>query len=104
MANNRVCKVCGKEYEYCPSCPKDRNKKKFMIMFCGDNCHDIFNTCSAFNMNMIDKDEAKSKLMNLDISNKKRFTKQIQNDIDNIMKQAIRKESVFKERADIVVE
>ena len=42
--------------------------------------------------------------MSFDISNKKRFTKQIQNDIDNIMKQAIRKEPVFKERADIVVE
>ena len=37
MATNRVCKVCGKEYEYCPSCPKARNKEKFMIMFCGDN-------------------------------------------------------------------
>ncbi len=38
---NRKCYTCGKEYQYCYSCP-DENRPVYMAMFCCEHCLNIF--------------------------------------------------------------
>ena len=104
MANlNRVCKVCGTQYRYCPTCAGDSNKPKWMTMFDCQDCKTIFDVATSFNLGKIDKNEAKKKLVGVNIN--KYFTEAIQNDIDKIMvepkveviEQAIVEEPIIEE-------
>lgn len=38
----RTCTVCGKGYDYCPNCQKDRNKPKWMIRFDAEPCKNVW--------------------------------------------------------------
>lgn len=67
MANNRVCLVCGKAYEYCGSC----NGKKlptWMNLFHDENCRQIFHAVSDYSQNVITKDDGRDKLSGCDLS------------------------------------
>ena len=48
MAKERKCLCCGKTYEYCPNCGKASSPWK--IDFDTEECRDIFNIISAYNM------------------------------------------------------
>ena len=67
MANNRICLVCGKAYEYCGSC----NGKKlptWMNLFHDENCRQIFHAVSDYSQNVITKDSGRDKLSGCDLS------------------------------------
>lgn len=83
---NHVCKVCGESYYFCPNCSGSTATEKYRKMFCSRNCRDVFQTCVAYNMNHITKDEAKSTLSQLDLSKRAQFSDQLKADIDEIMK------------------
>lgn len=55
MSVKRKCVCCGKEYDYCPSCPKN-DQPGWMVTFCSEPCKDLFNIISAFNSRRIGKD------------------------------------------------
>lgn len=84
--NNRVCKACGEAYYFCPNCSGAKATEKYKLMFCSKNCRDVFQTCVAYNMNHITKDEAMERLSQLDLSKKDYFSEQLKVDIDAIMK------------------
>lgn len=54
MAVLRKCVCCGKEYEYCPNCGKN-SKPAWMVTFCGEDCKELFNIVSAYNMKLVSK-------------------------------------------------
>lgn len=64
----RKCILCGKEYEYCPSCPKDKDKALWHKLYHSENCRNIFNTLNDFNFNLIDKTQAQERLSACDLS------------------------------------
>lgn len=47
MSNNRTCKVCGKSYHYCPTCPRDNDKPTWMTRFDSSNCKQLWDILAA---------------------------------------------------------
>lgn len=97
--NNRVCKVCGSEYSFCPTCAGVTATEKYRTMFCSKNCRDVFHTLSRYIVKDVTKDEAKEILSSLDLSKRNKFSDAIKADIDEIM--GTYKKS-FKKKEDCV--
>ena len=64
----RKCILCGKEYTYCPSCPKDAKKESWYAIFNNENCKNISKTLTDYNLNKISKVEARHALLECDLS------------------------------------
>lgn len=64
----RKCILCQKEYNYCPTCNKDRNKPLWHKLYDSENCKNIFNALNDYNFNLISKEEAQAKLKCCDLS------------------------------------
>ena len=101
---NRVCKVCGEEYSFCPTCSNVPATEKYRTMFCSKNCRDVFHVLSRYIVKDVNKYEAKEILSSLDLSRQNRFSEQIKADIDKIM--GINKKSFKKkeEEESVVIE
>ena len=83
---NRECYLCGTKYEYCPTCSQDRIKPFWMSEFHSENCKDIFDICTRFNMELLTKDEAKVEIEKLDLSDRLNFRPSVQNTLSNLLK------------------
>ena len=64
----RKCIVCGKEYNYCRSCPKDAKKETWYALYDSENCKNISQALTDYNFNKVTKDEAKDILSSCDLS------------------------------------
>ena len=64
----RKCIVCGNEYSYCRSCPKDAKKETWHALYDNKNCKDIAKALTDYNFNKITKEEAKDMLSGCDLS------------------------------------
>ena len=91
---NRSCYLCGEHYQYCPTCSQDRTKPSWMAEFHSENCKNIFDICTRFNMELFTKDEAKAAIEKCDLSNKLNFRPSVQNTLSNLLKV---EEVVFEE-------
>ena len=80
----RECYLCGEKYSYCPTCSQDRMKPTWMAEFHNENCKNIFDICTRFNMQLLSKDEAQAALKKCDLSNKANFKSYVQRDLENI--------------------
>lgn len=81
---DRNCYLCGEHYQYCPTCSNDRMKPAYMATFHSENCKNIFDICTRFNMNIMSKAEAQEALNACDLSNKANFKSYVQRDLENI--------------------
>ena len=82
---NRECATCGAKYSYCPTC--NRKEPAWMAEFHEENCKNIFQICTSFNVNLMSKYEAKAALEQCDLSNKENLTSCIKHDLENIFKE-----------------
>lgn len=80
----RECYLCGHEYKYCQTCSQDKMKPAWMVEFHSENCKNIFDICTRFNLEMISKDEAQEALEQCDLSNVENFKSYVKTDIQNI--------------------
>jgi hypothetical protein len=55
-----------------------------MAEFHDENCKNIFDICTRFNMKLMDKSEAEKALLACDLSNKEGFKDYVQRDLANI--------------------
>lgn len=85
MANNRICLTCGKAYEYCGSCPSSLNLPVWKNLFDTENCKTVFETASDYAQKVINKESAKNKLSNCDVSNTYIFKPKIKTLVDEII-------------------
>lgn len=81
---NRECYLCGQDYKYCPTCSQDKNKPSWMSEFHSENCKNIFQICTNFNLGIMSKHEAQTALEQCDLSNKENFKDYVQKDFENI--------------------
>lgn len=81
---SRSCYLCGTDYQYCPTCSQDRMKPAWMAEFHEENCKNIFDICTRFNMKLMSKLEAQDALNACDLSNKANFKSYVQNDLEAI--------------------
>lgn len=82
----RECYLCGETYSYCPTCSQDRTKPSWMAEFHSENCKDIFDICTRFNMELLTKEESVKALEKCDLSNKLNFRPSVQNTLSNLLK------------------
>lgn len=80
--SNRICKVCGTKYYYCPSCPDDR-REKWHVLACSAKCHDAFNILSDEYAGRVTTVDAKKKLVSLGFNKTDIFN-------ENIVEHALR--------------
>ena len=71
--NNRTCIICGEKYHYCPNCSEDSKKPTWYFIFNNQNCHDIYEVCTAYLDEEISIKEAYEKISKLDLSNLENF-------------------------------
>ena len=64
----RKCVLCGKEYEYCPGCPKDYRKPLWHKLYHDENCRNIFEELNNYNFKLATKEETKDILSNCDLT------------------------------------
>lgn len=81
---SRECYLCGESYKYCGSCSNDRMKPSWMSEFHSENCKNIFDICTRFNMKLMSKSEAQDALNACDLSNKENFKSYVIRDLDVI--------------------
>lgn len=84
--HNRKCICCNTEYSYCPTCSgPDKFKPYWYAEFCSETCKDLWNTATKFNMDMIDKAEAKSIISTLKLKDRSEYVPCVQRDLVNIL-------------------
>jgi len=64
----RKCVLCGKEYEYCPNCPKDSRKPLWHKLYHSENCRNIFESLNNYNFKLATKEETQEILSKCDLS------------------------------------
>ena len=80
----RECYLCSQKYEYCPTCSQDRMKPAWMAEFHSENCKNIFDIATRFNMQLLTREEAKAAMEQCDLSNKANFKSYVQKELENI--------------------
>ena len=104
---NRECLTCGEKYSYCPNC--NRKEPSWMAEFHTENCKNIFQICTQYNVGLLTKEQAKEALNACDLSNKENFADCIKRDFENIFaedKQPINVDAEIKEihNDEVIVE
>ena len=79
----KICRICEKEYKYCPSC--DKKLPTWHVMFESENCKTIFDILTEYNFGKLTKAEAAAKLSECNLSEKETFRQKIQDEINAIM-------------------
>lgn len=79
---NRKCITCGTAYSYCPNC--NRKAPYWMAEFHEENCKNIFQICTEYNVGLKTKEQAKEALNACDLSNKENFAECLKRDFENI--------------------
>lgn len=69
MNKSRTCIICGKKHEYCPHCGKYNSYETWRMVYCSENCMEIYNIFDKYRANKITAKEAYDKLQNYNLSN-----------------------------------
>ena len=80
----RICSACRGKYRYCPRCNEDRDKPHWYFAFCSENCKDIYDVASNYDLGKITPKEAKERLSKLDLSKIENFGESYQSTIAKI--------------------
>lgn len=62
MANERICLICGKKYNFCPRCPGGAKLPSWMSIYDNEDCKRVFEICSAYVNKKMSKGDAVIKL------------------------------------------
>lgn len=102
VQNNKICKVCGKAYKFCPACNENRANPKpnWYKTYDSEECKLIFDTAVLVGLKKISAYEAQQKLNGCDLN--KDFDEDLQVVINEI--KSARKPYVKETVEDIVKE
>lgn len=96
--NNATCNICGEGYHICLSCKDFIKLQPWKIYCCSSNCYQVFQVVRGYSIGIYDKEEFKSKLKNIDLSNLENYRGHIKNLIKSVLKEeAVEEESVVEE-------
>lgn len=83
MAKKRICACCGKEYEYCPTCGKDR-AKPWLAVTDTLECKEVLNIISAYNMGLVKKYDVKKVLNKYNVTDFSKYKKSISDRLNEL--------------------
>lgn len=94
--NNATCSICGNPYHLCLSCKDSMKLHPWKIHCCSPDCYKTFQVVKGYNTGVYTKEEFKSKLKNIDLSNLENYRENIKVLIKDALKEG-KEEIVAKE-------
>lgn len=102
--NNATCSICGKEYHMCISCKDDISVMPWKKHTCTSEHYKVYQVIHGLSTKVYDKDEAKSKLQNIDLSDLESFRDNIKTIIKDVINHGgFEKPKAYRRRKDIDV-
>lgn len=99
--NNRTCIICGKHYSYCPTCGEDSGKPTWYFIFDGENCHDIYDVCTAYRDKEISIADAYTRIKSMDLSDLDNFAESTKAQIKEILAYKPSKEEIVRDSKEV---
>ena len=84
---NATCSICGDPYYVCMSCKDSMKLHPYKIHCCSADCYKTFQVVRGFSTGVYTKDEFKSKLRNIDLSNLENYVEHIKVLIKDTLKE-----------------
>lgn len=95
--NNATCSICGRGYHKCLSC-RDAMKLQPWKMFTDTaECYKVFQVIKGFSTGVYSKDEFKSKLKTVDLSDLENYRDHIKILIKDALKEEVNEEPIVEE-------
>ena len=85
--NNATCSICGKGYHACYSCKDSMQLHPWKMRCCSVDCYKTSQVVRGFSTGVYTKDEFKSKLKNLNLSNLENYREHIKALIKDVLKE-----------------
>ena len=85
--NNATCSICGSGYHLCLSCRDSMQLAPYKVYCCSADCYKVFQVIRGFSTGVYAKEEFKSKLKNLDLSNLENYREHIKVLIKDALKE-----------------
>lgn len=85
--NNVTCSICGSPYHLCMSCKDSIKLHPYKIHCCSSDCYKVFQVVRGFSSGVYTKNEFKSKLKNMDLSNLENYRENIKILIKDTLKE-----------------
>lgn len=85
--NNATCSICGNSYYVCMSCKDSIQLQPWKIHCCSADCYKTYQVVRGFSTGVYTKNEFKSKLKNIDLSNLENYREHIKVLIKNTLKE-----------------
>lgn len=105
---NATCSICGDPYYVCMSCKDSMKLHPYKIHCCSADCYKTFQVVRGFSTGVYTKDEFKSKLRNIDLSNLENYVEHIKVLIKDTLKEdkpvveaCVEKDNVTEEKVII---
>lgn len=89
--NNATCSICGKDYHMCLSCKDSIQLAPWKVHTDTSEHYKVFQIIRGFSTGVYDKDEAKAKLKNVDLSDLNTFRPNIKKIVKDILKESVAK-------------
>lgn len=87
--NNATCSICGNEYYVCLSCKDKMKLHPYKIHCCSPSHFQVFQVVRGFSTGVYDKDEFKSKLKNIDLSDLEDYREHIKTLIKDVLNEDV---------------
>ena len=98
--NNAQCSICGSGYHLCLSCKDKINLHPWKIFCCSVDCYKTSQVVRGFSTGMYTKDEFKSRLKNIDLSNLDNYKEHIK----VLIKDALKEDEVIEVEVPVIEE
>lgn len=85
--NNATCSICGRGYHKCLSCKDSMRLHPWKDVTDTAECYKVFQVVKGFSTGVYTKDEFKSKLKNIDLSDLENFRDHIKALIKDVLKE-----------------
>ena len=92
--NNATCSICGTPYYMCLSCKDMMNLNPWKRHTDTSEHYKIYQILRGFNIGIYTKEEAKSKLENVDLSDFDSFRENVKGNINRIMKDDLKNDDI----------
>ena len=93
--NNATCSICGNSYYVCMSCKDSIRLQPWKVHCCSADCYKTYQVVRGFSTGVYTKNEFKSKLKNIDLSNLENYREHIK----VLIKDALKEDEIVVEAA-----
>lgn len=95
--NNAICSICGNGYHLCLSCKDSMKLHPWKMHTDSASCYQVFQVVKGYSTGVYTKEEFKSKLKNIDLSNLENY----RDHIKVLIKDALREDEVVVETTQV---